>query len=30
MTDFIFDTDAGADCDDIMALTYLTYAMRKG
>ena len=30
MIDFIFDTDAGADCDDIMALTYLTYAMRKG
>lgn len=30
MKDFIFDTDAGADCDDIMALTYLTYARRKG
>ena len=30
MIDFIFDTDAGADCDDIMALTYLTYARRKG
>ena len=30
MIDFIFDTDAGADCDDIMALTYLTYARRRG
>ncbi len=30
MLDFIFDTDAGADCDDIMALTYLTYAKRRG
>ncbi len=29
MIDFIFDTDAGADCDDIMALTYLTYAARR-
>lgn len=30
MINFIFDTDAGADCDDIMALTYLTYAGRRG
>lgn len=29
MIDFIFDTDAGADCDDIMALTYLTYAVKR-
>ena len=27
--DFIFDTDGGADCDDIMALTYLVYAKRN-
>ncbi|MBQ8342045.1 MAG: nucleoside hydrolase [Clostridia bacterium] len=25
---FIFDTDAGSDCDDMMALTYLVYAAR--
>ena len=30
MIDFIFDTDAGADCDDIMALTYLTHARQRG
>ncbi len=29
MIDLIFDTDAGADCDDVMALTYLTYAARR-
>lgn len=28
-TDFIFDTDIGSDCDDIMALTYLVYAKRN-
>ena len=27
--DFIFDTDAGSDCDDMMALAYLVYAVRK-
>lgn len=26
----IFDTDAGSDCDDMMALTYLIYAERMG
>lgn len=26
--DFIFDTDVGADCDDMMALTYLVYAKK--
>ncbi len=26
--DFIFDTDVGNDCDDIMALAYLVYARR--
>lgn len=30
MIDLIFDTDMGADCDDVMALTYLTYAKRHG
>ncbi len=27
--DFIFDTDVGSDCDDMMALTYLVYAKRN-
>lgn len=27
--DFIFDTDIGADCDDVMALAYLVYAKRN-
>ncbi len=27
--DLIFDTDAGADCDDMMALAYLVYAKRN-
>ena len=27
-TDFIFDTDVGNDCDDMMALAYLVYAKR--
>lgn len=27
--DYIFDTDAGSDCDDMMALAYLVYAQRK-
>ena len=27
--DFIFDTDAGSDCDDMMALAYLVYASRN-
>ena len=26
--DFILDTDAGSDCDDMMALAYLVYAQR--
>lgn len=28
--ELIFDTDAGSDCDDMMALAYLIYAQRKG
>jgi len=28
--DLIFDTDAGSDCDDMMALAYLIYAQRMG
>lgn len=27
--DFIFDTDIGADCDDVMALAYLVFAKRN-
>ena len=27
--DYVFDTDAGSDCDDMMALAYLVYAQRK-
>ena len=27
--DLIFDTDAGSDCDDIMAMAYLLYAKRN-
>lgn len=27
--DFIFDTDAGSDCDDMMALAYLAYAEKN-
>lgn len=27
--DLIFDTDAGSDCDDMMALAYLAYAQKK-
>jgi len=28
-TELIFDTDIGADCDDVMALAYLVYARRN-
>lgn len=28
--DFILDTDAGGDCDDMMAMAYLIYAQRHG
>ena len=29
MIDYILDTDAGSDCDDMMALAYLAYAQKK-
>lgn len=29
MIDYIFDTDAGSDCDDMMALAYLAYAQKN-